>query len=115
MTASQVKLLFDQNLSYTLVASVSHLFPGSAHVRDFQLESADDEVVWDYAKQHAYVVVSKDSDFRHRSFARGAPPKVIWVAVGNCSTERIKELLVRRAIEIIAFERDTTAAFLELR
>lgn len=36
-------------------------------------------------------------DFYHRSVLRGYPPKVVWVALGNCSTDdvlaRIQEAL----------------------
>jgi predicted nuclease of predicted toxin-antitoxin system len=37
-----VKLLFDQNLSRKLKARLSDCFPESAHVREFELEPADD-------------------------------------------------------------------------
>ncbi len=50
------------------------VFSGSVHVRDVGLAPADDEAVWTYAAAHDLVIVSKDSDFRQRSFLRGAPP-----------------------------------------
>lgn len=40
-----VKLLFDQNLSHTLVVRLADLFPGSIHVRDVGLQAAADHVV----------------------------------------------------------------------
>jgi predicted nuclease of predicted toxin-antitoxin system len=55
-----MKLLFDQNLSHRLVRLLAAEYPGSAHVRDLGMAQADDQVVWDYAKQHDYVIVSKD-------------------------------------------------------
>lgn len=39
------RLLFDQNLSSKLVRRLADLYPGSAHVRDFELSSAGDEAV----------------------------------------------------------------------
>jgi len=84
-----VKLLFDQNLSHKLVARMADLFPDSAHVRDFHLEESEDEVVWDLAAAQGFVIVSKDDDFTRLSFLRGAPPKVIQIALGNCSTGQI--------------------------
>jgi predicted nuclease of predicted toxin-antitoxin system len=33
--------------------------------------------------------VSKDTDFHQRSFLFGGPPKVVWIRLGNCSTEDI--------------------------
>jgi len=65
------------------------------------LGSADDEAVWQYAKQGNFSIVSKDSDFQERSVLRGYPPKVIWLRVANCTTAEIASLL-RAAQPIIA-------------
>jgi predicted nuclease of predicted toxin-antitoxin system len=48
------------------------------------------------------------------SFLRGAPPKVIWVDVGNCSTNHIQDVIRANAVRIIAFHRDVDSAFLIL-
>lgn len=109
-----MKLLLDQNLSPRLVRELSDLFPGCAHVRDLGLASADDQVVWAHAKANGFVIVSKDSDFHQRSFVYGAPPKVIWVRLGNCPTARIATLLRSRIAEITAFTDDPAEAFLIL-
>ncbi len=50
--------------------------------------------------------------FRHRSFLYGAPPKVIWLRVGNCSTSRILVILLANAETILRFNADEQAAFL---
>jgi predicted nuclease of predicted toxin-antitoxin system len=44
-----VKLLFDENVSYKLVAELASDYPGSAHVRDVGLKGVDDGLIWDYA------------------------------------------------------------------
>ena len=46
-----MKLLFDQNLSPSLVSALRDLCPGSVHVRDVGLQDASDETVWKYAAQ----------------------------------------------------------------
>src|SRR5688500_18752392 len=71
-----MKLLFDENLSPTLVLLLADLFPNSLHVRDVGLKAADDRVVWDYAKTHDLILVSKDSDMHQRSFVFGAHLKL---------------------------------------
>jgi predicted nuclease of predicted toxin-antitoxin system len=109
-----VKLLLDQNLSPRLVGSVADLFPRSAHVRDLGFSSADDQTIWDYAREQGFTIVSKDSDFHQLSFLLGPPPKVIWVRRGNCSTSDIEGILRDRSEEILAFAEDTDAAFLAL-
>lgn len=81
-----MKLLFDQNLSHCLVEIVAALYPGSSHVRHFGLQRADDEIIWELARERGFTIVSKDAEFHQRSFLRGFPPKIIWVRLGNCST-----------------------------
>ena len=109
-----MKLLFDQNLSHRLASSLGDLFPGSTHVRDVGLKEADDEILWTYAKEHGFVIVSKDSDFHQRSFARGYPPKVIWLRVGNCTTHVIEDYLRRYYDDIHVFNEDELSSFLVL-
>jgi predicted nuclease of predicted toxin-antitoxin system len=62
-----VRLLFDQNLSRRLVQLLADVYPDSLHVVDAQLDAADDRAVWDFAKDHGLIIVSKDSDFRQLS------------------------------------------------
>lgn len=111
---SAVRLLLDQNLSVRLLPSLNNAFPGSAHVLALGLAEADDETVWSFAARHGFTIVSKDSDFHQRSFLRGAPPKVIWIRLGNCTTEAIKELLLGSQVALAEFAQDDSAAFLIL-
>jgi predicted nuclease of predicted toxin-antitoxin system len=55
----------------------------------------DDGRIWDYARRESFAIVSKDYDFRERSYLEGAPPKVVWLDVGNAGTKAIEELLRR--------------------
>jgi predicted nuclease of predicted toxin-antitoxin system len=64
--------------------------------------------------QHGFAIVTKDADFRQRSFLFGHPPKVIWVRLSNCSTAAIEALLRRRAVAIAEFLADEQKAFLAL-
>jgi predicted nuclease of predicted toxin-antitoxin system len=88
-----LKLLLDENLSPRLPGLLADLYPGSTQIELTGLRGATDTVVWEYAKQNGYVLVSKDNDFRQRSFQYGAPPKVVWLAVGNAGTQEILRLL----------------------
>jgi predicted nuclease of predicted toxin-antitoxin system len=95
-----VKLLLDENLSVRLKDSLSALYPGTEHVHNVHLGGSDDAAVWDYAKQHGFTIVSKDSDFAERSVLDMNPPKIIWIRLGNCSTADVEQLL-RSAHETI--------------
>jgi predicted nuclease of predicted toxin-antitoxin system len=54
-----VKLLFDENLAPSLVELLADIYPQSAHVRDLGLKSAADAMVWDYAAQTGYAIVTR--------------------------------------------------------
>jgi predicted nuclease of predicted toxin-antitoxin system len=95
-----VKLLFDENISPRLVGGLATIYPGSAHVHDCGLGSADDLAVWQYAKDNGFTIVSKDSDFQERSVLVGAPPKVIWLRITNCTSAEIERLL-REALPVV--------------
>jgi predicted nuclease of predicted toxin-antitoxin system len=88
-----VKLLFDENLSPRLAKDLEALFPGSQHVDHVGLHGCTDEAVWEHARLQGFTIVSKDNDFRQRSFLKGAPPKAIWLSVGNAGTDIIGQLL----------------------
>ena len=109
-----MKLLFDQNLPGSLVERLADLFPDSAHVRDAGLARADDVAIWDRARCDGFVIVSKDSDFQQRSLLHGAPPKVVWLRVGNCPTSRIEQLLRDRSVELHTFGADSKQSLLVL-
>lgn len=96
-----MKLLFDQNLSRRLVGVLESLFPYSAHVGSLGLEVATDREIWEYAGEHDFLIVSKDSDFRQLAFLLGPPPKAIWLRVGNASTTTVAEVL-RAGADVIA-------------
>ena len=108
-------LLFDENLSPRLPHRLTLAFPASRHVRDLDMRGCSDLDLWSRAARDGFVVVSKDDDFRQLSFLRGAPPKVVWLVVGNAGTERIAQLLEDRKPLIEAFEHDPEEALLVLR
>ena len=109
-----MKLLLDENLSPKLARSLQALFPGSAHVEECGLAAKGDDEIWRYASENDYVILSKDSDFYDRSALYGGPPKVVWLRVGNRSTENIEALLKRSASSIAALgaSSDTTLIIL---
>ena len=72
-----MKLLSDENLSPRLVRLVAASYPGSVHVRDVGLKGHVDDDLGQHARASGLVIVSKDTNFRERSYVEGFPPKVI--------------------------------------
>ena len=89
-------------------------YPGSVHVREVGLRGADDRQIWDYCRTQGFAIVSKDTDFRERSFVEGFPPKIIWLDVGNGGTTIIADLLRRERRRVEAFEKQDETSFLIL-
>lgn len=109
-----MKLLFDENLSPSLLRRVADLFPNSVHVRDVGMQAADDPLVWDYAKDNDFMIVSKDADMHDLSLIFGNPPKVVWLRLGNCSTRQVEELLRMDFDVIKLFYEDASVSLLVL-
>ncbi len=109
-----MKLLFDENLSPKLPRLLAAQFPGSAHVRDCGLKGRPDEEIWEYARQHGFVLVSKDSDFCERSLLFGAPPKLVWLRIGNCTRDLLVNLLTNHESDIRALAGDRHETLLVL-
>ena len=99
-----MKLLLDQNLPRSLLQTLAGTFPGSEHVIGLGLDDSPDSQIYDYAAQNDYTIVSKDSDFRQLSFLYGAPPKVVWLRVGNCTVTELVALLAENEHRLLKFE-----------
>ena len=69
------------------------------------MRGAEDREIWHHAaRTHGFAIVSKDTDFRERSYVEGFPPKVIWLDVGNAGTAAIAALLRHERERIERFE-----------
>jgi len=78
-----VKRLFDHNLSLALPRRLAEVFPGSTHVATVGLALAIDAAIADFAKQHGFVVCTKDADFIRAASVISDSPSVIWLRIGN--------------------------------
>jgi predicted nuclease of predicted toxin-antitoxin system len=88
-----MKLLLDQNISFRVAKIISDRFQIVKQVRELGLENSTDFEIWEYSKSNAYTIVTFDSDFYDLSVFRGSPPKIIWLRIGNSSTENIAKVL----------------------
>lgn len=109
-----MKLLLDQNLSPRLVSRLADVFPDVTHVSALGLDRASDDDVWAYAATNGCIIVTKDADFSERSTLRGFPPKVIWLRLGNCTTNRIEQALRTHWQAITDLDDDTSLGIIAL-
>ena len=115
MDGRRLTLLLDHNLSPRLAGRLQNVFPDSTHVQDHGLERADDTEVWAYARDHGRVIVTKDSDFNDLSLSSGAPPKVVWLRIGNCTLEDAEHALRGQQDELRLFDGDEAATVFVIR
>lgn len=53
-----MKLLFDQNISYRIVAKIEAFFPLARHISQVGLANANDVDIWLFAKNEGCVIVT---------------------------------------------------------
>jgi predicted nuclease of predicted toxin-antitoxin system len=109
-----MKLLLDENLSRRIVPFLQTAFPGSTQIALLGLESASDSEIWQYAKDHGFVIVSRDSDFQERSLVSGHPPQVIWLKIPNRSKTVVLNILLGHRAEIEQALTEQSLACVEL-
>jgi predicted nuclease of predicted toxin-antitoxin system len=95
-----MKLLLDQNISFRIISRIQDIFPGSKQVRELGLENSKDPAIWIFAKENGYYIVTFDGDFYDLGLIKGSSPKVIWLRLGNTSTQNIEKVL-RKNFELI--------------
>jgi len=110
-----LKLLVDENLPPRLARDLADLFPDSLHVTSAGLTSAPDEAIWEYARKHGFIFVTKDKDFANLSIVLGPPPKVVLLQTGNCSTTDVARILRHNAVRLSEFESSNQRSLLVLR
>ncbi|HBH04709.1 MAG TPA: hypothetical protein DDZ42_22805 [Candidatus Rokubacteria bacterium] len=108
------RLLFDENRAARLVGALADLYGHAVHVSEVGLAASPDRAIWAYARDHGLVIVTRDEDFHRLSVLHGPPPKIIWIRLGNCSTDDVIRLLRGRLDEIERFVAHEEAGFLAL-
>ena len=109
-----MKLLLDENLSRRLVPALQADFPGSTQVALLGLERSSDLELWEFARQHGFVLVSKDEDFKDLQVLRGFPPKLIVLRLGNADNQRVLDALSKAAERLIAVLRQEGIGIVEI-
>jgi predicted nuclease of predicted toxin-antitoxin system len=66
-------------------------------------------------KTQGLAFLTKDKDFINLSLVWGAPPKVIVLQTGNCSTTNLIQIVRNNAIRLAELDNDSTRSLLILR
>ena len=98
--------MFDQNISHRILHFLDIRYYYSSTVKKEGLIDAQDKDIWEFAKQHSYIIVTQYSDFNDLNFLYGFPPKKNWLLTGNLTTKRIAQILDEYTIKISKFIED---------
>jgi len=109
-----MKLLFDQNISFRVLRLLPDSFSDCRHVRSVGLDDCDDVKIWQFAKQNGFTIVTFDADFFDISVLRGFPPKIVWLRMGNLTTSEIAECVLFNYSDIVSFIDNSDQSCLEI-
>lgn len=110
-----VKLLIDANLSWRLCGLLKGDFEEVIHVsRTVLQDPPSDILIWDYAAEHGFSIITNDEDFYLLTLIKGFPPKIVLLKTGNQSTKFIASLISKHKKEIIAFINNAEYSVLEI-
>jgi predicted nuclease of predicted toxin-antitoxin system len=109
-----MKLLFDQNISHKILKKIVDIFPDAKQVKELNLDKSSDTEIWKFAKDNNFVIVTFDSDFMDLSILKGAPPKIIWLRVGNTSTIHLASIIRSKYESIKSFVESNDSSLLEI-
>jgi len=79
-----------------MVSLIALHYPGSSQIALLGLERSSDTSIWAYARQHDFIIVTKDSDFVDLSTLYGQPPKIILLKTGNQTWQMTAQALINR-------------------
>jgi predicted nuclease of predicted toxin-antitoxin system len=93
--------LVDNQLPATLALWLESKGCAAKHVLALQLAQSHDELIWEYAARHGYIIISKDEDFADLTIVRSEKVPVVWLRMGNCRTPTLLSTLERAWPDIV--------------
>lgn len=98
----KLRLIADENISWRIkklipqwdILPSNEIKPG---------ERLGDFLIWKYAKENQYTILTFDEDFSELQNLYSFPPKIIWLRTGNIATKMISNRLIGLENEIIGF------------
>jgi predicted nuclease of predicted toxin-antitoxin system len=100
-----MKLLLDANLSWRLTSVLTEHFGECIHVNKTDLpKPTKDTEIWNYAAANGHSIITQDSDFLNLFEAKGFPPKIILLRVGNMNRKMAEEVILQAKASILDLE-----------
>ncbi len=94
--------LIDQQLPPYLAQWLTERGNEAIHVRSIGLKDADDRRIWDEALARGMTIVTKDEDFSARRARQADGPAIVWLRLGNATSNTLIAWLAPRLDDIEA-------------
>jgi len=89
-----MNFLIDAQLPPALARLITSLDHYAVHVEEAKLLLATDETIWDYARKHQLIIITKDEDFKNMLLlTTTSRTPVVWVRIGNCSNAELTRMI----------------------
>ena|ERR1022692_2308696 len=108
-----MRLIADENISWRL----KKLIPQWDILPSNEIKHAQrltDLMIWKFAKENQYNILTFDEDFSEIQNLLSYPPKIIWLRTGNVSTGEIASLLLKFEVDINTFLNDGELGIFEI-
>ena len=86
------RFLIDENLPKALGDVIGD---ASTHASEIAPQ-ASDTLLWKYARERDWIILTRDTDFFDRLLLFGSPPKIIWVRLGNLKKTDLVQVIRSR-------------------
>ncbi len=109
-------LWIDANLPPKAAIWLQEMGWNTKHMYELGFLSADDHTIFKAARAEAeeVIILTKDEDFVNMVLAKKAPPKIIWITVGNISNIQLKELLISNIERAVSYIEGSDNYFVEI-
>jgi len=108
-----MRLVADENISWRLKKLIPQwdILPSNEIKRAQRLT---DLMIWEFAKENQYTILTFDEDFSELQNLFSYPPKIIWLRTGNVSTNEIASLLLKFNVDIHEFINNNELGIFEI-
>ena len=97
-----MRFVIDAQLPPGLAVRLRKLGFVTEHVNRIGLGAADDIAIWEYTKQCAAILITKDEDFVAHAMSEETGPQVVWIRLGNISNDALWDAISTAFDEIHA-------------
>lgn len=93
--------LVDANLPPGLAAWLRERGHDAIHIHDQPGLALDDRAIFEFARKHEYIIITKDEDFAALATLGDKPAAVVWVRIGNATNAMLQNWLAPLLPEIV--------------